>query len=582
MAKWGIISTSAGYGYGEYTYTQDVANKKTYLNTYTKFDSYGAGGGSVGMTGQIQIGGNFYRGTASVNLSTKGTTTILTRSYTINHNADGSVPTGVGLQFAIIADSVANYSQHQYLSDIIPKINVGTAIKNNTTSNSRIDFDKDVTFTLEKSVATHTADIYYVIGDKTYNIAEGTNEDSISYSFPTALIDNFPDNDEPVIEVSCKALETNVIKKTNVYLNVPASYVPTISLEIEDVMENKPSALKGLWIKNKSRLKGTITATGVSGSTISSYLSSLSDFNQMYNTNPFTTQALSVSGARTVTSTVTDSRGRVASIEKEINVIEYETPSIISAKAERCLKDGTVAENGTYGKITCKYKISPINNLNTKTLTVQLDSGTPINVPLSNYEGEVSLVAFNNISQADTHTITFNLSDMFAIASQDYLLGIAYKTVSKRAGGKGITFGQVATKDGFNCYMDTDFYGELKKNGVDVATLDDLKETWKDLTLTDLGNANLTVHSFKTNGKRVVLDISVVVKSTVAVGSTIEVCQIPPEYIPKTFVGAFTFSLTKTGVMWAERNTDVLNLRNLSGGFETSNGLNICLSWELF
>lgn len=113
-------------------------------------------------------------------------------------------------------------------------------------------------------------------------------------------------------------------------------------------------------------------------------------------------------------------------------------------------------------------------------------------------------------------------------------------------------------------------------DGVSTAT-----NEWSDLSVYDLGNTNLTVYSFKTNGKRVILDINVSVKSTLSAGSTIDVCEIPFGCIPKAFVSEFAFSTTKTGVLWFERDTNVLKLRNLSGNFEKSNGLNVCLRWDL-
>ena len=448
-------------GYWKIYYEQSEADKKLlrtklivdyYLQTHRQEDAVGI---ADSTSLNVLINGSSI-GTVSANTNTVEVGNKLikkgSKSTYIYHNADGTASfTFQGKGFGSNT-AVSTYS--------LPKLNVGTSITNN--SSGYIDFGSNVTFTLTKPVESHLNTLYFKIGDTTYTIASSTSDTSVNYAFNEDLIVNYPDNEKISLTVYCKNETSGIETSTTVYLSVPSSYVPSASLAIADVMANKPSVLDGLWIKNQSQLKGTISASGIKGSSIKSYLSSISGFSQQYNTNPFTTQPLTVAGSRTITTTVTDSRDRKKTITQNINVIDYAKPTITSLSVKRCLEDGTLSESGTWAKVICKYSISPINNLNTKTLKIYLNGAYEDVNTLSSYSGEFSKVVYANIKQDQSYAIKAVLSDLFGDVPQEFLLGVAYKTVSKRAGGKGITFGGVATQDGFHNYMPSRFYDETR------------------------------------------------------------------------------------------------------------------------
>lgn len=382
---------------------------------------------------------------------------IGTDTFTIEHDDDGEASFTFNGSGTInnVDDEPSSYTYTGTKTITLPKIDRASTITNNTTSSSRKDFGVNVTFSIDRPSSSTTHTLTYKVGSTTYTIGSRITT-SKTYAFPTSLISKFTSTATPNITVTCKS-SNGTSSSTTVYLKVPNSYVPTCSLSLTDAMNNKPSSLSGLWIKNKSLLKGTITASGIAGSTIKSYLSTVSGSSTNYNTNPFTTTALSNSGEITVTSKVTDTRGRTNTDTETINVIDYDNPAFITAKVERCNSDGTLNELGTYGKVTCKYKIYPINNgttnLNTKTLTVKMGSGTPQEMTLTNFEDTVTAVLFSDISNNNSYQFTFTLTDIFGSQTQTFTLGIAYVTESKRAGGKGISFGQIASEDGFAVHM---------------------------------------------------------------------------------------------------------------------------------
>ncbi|MBO7078426.1 MAG: hypothetical protein J6W64_01290, partial [Bacilli bacterium] len=355
----------------------------------------------------------------------------------------------------------------------LPTVAVGSAITNNTSSSSKINFGSNVTFTITPpsgSSFTHT--LTYSVGGTTYTIASATSNTSISYAFPTSLINSYPSNRYPSITVTCLS-SNGTTSSTEVFLQVPDTdtYRPTVSISLQDVMSNKPSALDGMWIKNKSLLKGTITATAKNGASIdeSKYVSSISGFNQSYYTSPFTTaSALTIAGSRTVTYSATDTRGLTKTSTQNITVVDYTTPSISSAKVERCNPSGTLDETGSYGKVTVSYKVAPLNNgsvnKNTKTLTVKKgnDTAQTISTTSNVYEETVSAWFDFSLTETSTDRFTITLIDIFnSPVTYTFDIGTVFKTVSKRAGGKGIAFGKIATQDGFDCNMDATFRGKV-------------------------------------------------------------------------------------------------------------------------
>lgn len=389
---------------------------------------------------------------------------VTTKTFYISVDNNGNAT--CKLNGKITIDGVTKICAHTW---DLPTMNVSSKITDNTLPSSPIEFGKDVKFTITTPNTSISNNLTYSVNGTSYSIGTLTGSGTKTYSFPTSLISKFPNNEIVSIKVYAKS-SNGTSDYTTVYLKVPNSYVPTISkLELEDVMSNKPSILNNLWIKNKSILKGTISANGVSGSSIKSYSSKLSDFSTLYNTNPFTTQPLTISGTRTITSYVVDTRGR-KSVNKtqNITVIDYVNPTFKNTSVKRCNADGTLNESGTYAKIDCEYKISPINNLNTKGLTVSLGTGQPQTIELTDYEGTISVVLFNGLEQSNTYEFNFILTDIFGSTKQTFLLGVSKKALSlyydKVNKEYGVAIGEKATKVGFSCNLDANFKKSVSVN----------------------------------------------------------------------------------------------------------------------
>lgn len=418
------------------------------------------------VTGNSLNGGSYsYYTSAYAPGAGDSTYLVSTQTRTVTHNVDGSKTITLafrgGFAYFISSDPNTHYNFLYTGTKTIklPTINRTSKITSNATSNAGKQFGQETTFTITKPEGTnYTHTLTYKINDTTYSIAENTSSTSINYVFPEYLVTFFPKNEKVSIVVNCKS-QNGTSSTTTVYLTVPSSYVPSCFLELEECGD-VPSSW-GIYVKSKSRVKGTISAYGTGGSTITNYSSSGNK--QTFNTQTFETGYLTNAGEDiSFTSIVKDSRGRTATSTKTIEVLEYSQPTIINAIVQRCLEDGTINEDGTFGKCTIEYSISAINNgitdLNTKQASISLGTETKT-ATLPNYEGKYTFdTLFTDLDTKSSYDFKFLLIDYFNSTPQTFQLSPSFVTRSFLAGGKGVTLGQTATQEGFHSYMDNTFH----------------------------------------------------------------------------------------------------------------------------
>lgn len=474
-----------------------------------------------------------------------------TFTKTIPHNADGSGSVSIycmGYKMQDEDDSKYNVLEPNSgypLKYTLTRFYRPSGITNTTTSSSRATIGStSVTFTMSRKVGSYTHDLKYTINGTTYTIETGVGT-SKSYTFPISIIKQLTTSATPNITVSCvtkSGSSTIGTTTTTVYLKVPDSYVPTCSLEISDVA-SIPSSW-GLYVKNQSKIQGVITAAGSDGSTISSYTSKGNG--QTFTTSTFTTSELTTSGTNTITTTVKDSRGRTASDSKTIDVLDYWTPTLSNFEVKRCDANGTLIDEGTYGKVVCNYSIAPVNNLNNKSLQVTYE-GITKTFELSDYSGTFTATdLFSELATNSSHTFTFKIIDSFYPEGVPYAFTMtpAYTTESKLAGGKGITFGRVATEEGFHVYMPTTIYDELNLVDEDdnaINILEELKNSrWIKATLDSsfkpYGDTEEVSPEYRRIGKVVEIRGQISPNSAIESGGTATIFTLDEEYRPSKSV----------------------------------------------
>lgn len=254
---------------------------------------------------------------------------------------------------------------------------------------------------------------------------------------------------------------------------VPASVVPTISAgQVTHVETVAGLATKfANYVQGKSKIRATVAGTGamIDGTAVSSIVGYKIQMNgQTYNTNDATSFELVNAGAQDIIYTVTDSRGRTASRTVNISPLAYKPPILSILGASRCEADGTPNDEGEFAKVTIGATISALNNLNDKIFTlskkpVTSETWTNQNVPSETYTIATTMI-IDGISGNNAWDIKFSVQDYFYTGdaiSKTMQLSTAFSLIDYFNGGKGLAFGKVAEKDGFENNLKTWFTGGI-------------------------------------------------------------------------------------------------------------------------
>lgn len=302
-------------------------------------------------------------------LGTKSNITLLSGTASVPYDGSGSLP----VEYAIDMDQ----DFYQYAPDIVatgtmPLTPYTQPASVPSLSASSVEMETPVTiFTNRKDAYTHT--ISYTFGGASGIIATGVG-DSVSWTPPPTLANQIPNDNTGICIISCETFSggSSVGTRTvNLELKVPASVVPTITAFTANRVDNGVPSSWGIYVKGYSKVRLLTTAAGAYGSTIQSYSVSggLSGAD-------VTTGVLNTVGENKFSVTVKDSRGRSATANVSIIVVDYTKPSISSVSFARCDVNGTDNDDGTSIKTYGVIAIASCEGKNGYTAQVQYKLAT--------------------------------------------------------------------------------------------------------------------------------------------------------------------------------------------------------------
>ena len=306
----------------------------------------------------------------------------------------------------------------------------------------------------QSSIATHT--VRYSFFSESGLIAVDV-EGECAWTPPVSLAAQIPNATSGWGTIFCDTYVNGNLVSTNTcafQLTVPASVVPSISsVSITEATSGVADRFGG-YVRTRSKLAVSITATGAQGSSISAYRTNIDSVT--YSVASFTTNTKNTEGNLTMTVTVTDSRGRTASTARTVTMLDYSPPSLSQFTAERCTADGTAAQtDGTKVRISAKASGSSVGGKNTLACTVYYTR--------SNAESWVSAVTltpsdyvitatnrllsptFDTLSSYD---IKIRVQDVFYYIEQTVSIGTKQVMMDFYKDGSGIAFGKVAENAG--------------------------------------------------------------------------------------------------------------------------------------
>ena len=249
---------------------------------------------------------------------------------------------------------------------------------------------------------------------------------------------------------------------------VPADIVPSASLSVSPTGGNEWVAAKGVYIQGKSKVYARLTGAAGHGSAVASYAITHAD--QVTTGQEYTSAFLQTAGAVILTGTVTDKRGRAFSSLKEINVLAYQAPYISEMSCARGVYNAqqgtwTADESGSDIRLLLKPTFSLADIGNQCKADVYIDGVKAVSAAVSS--GESNSIFVTGVDGETEHELTVVLSDLVGGSNEKgtALMSLTVNGWDVYDDGKGVTFGAVATQEGFDCHWDAEFRKKLKLPG---------------------------------------------------------------------------------------------------------------------
>ena len=472
MANSGSFTTSASYNrslsFNWSIASQSIANNQTTI-VWNLVGSGSASGWIESGNFQVKIDNNQVYSSAT-RIRLYNGTVVAEGSYTFTHDNNGNKSFSAYAQAGIYAVAV-NVSGSGAWD--LPQIARLSSID---------DFQKgtDIAQQMTIKYTPKATGFYYklrlsipnVIAVTTINLGtKGTSQQTYNYTFTTAQLNTiyarWSGTSETiqigaVIETYQDSGYATKLGESNEYIRnmmLPSSIKPTISaVSLSDATTAYTDI--GAYVQSISKLKYTITASGIYNSTITNYTITASGTTYANSSsNTGTTNAITQSGTLTITITAKDSRNRTASTTRTISVLAYTKPQITKFVVSRNESNLAQIISQMQGSITS------LNNKNTHTFTLQYAT-----------HGSTSFTTIQSwnaltINTSNTKTLTEDGEYDFRLVATDKYGSVtrlipvtqAFKLINWKSDGKGIAFGGFSSTNGFEVKMDAYFKAGFKK-----------------------------------------------------------------------------------------------------------------------
>lgn len=436
--------------------TQSVANNtsvitaKIYLindwslNIGSRFNNY------------IVIDGKTYTFTTSA-ISTTGTHLLATiTSDPIAHTASGTKSVSMSCCFNIQAtisgkDFKEIYASSTVSLDTIPRASQPSCITWPEHTQNVGYFGDTISIHMNSHSPEFTHLVTYKFGSSSGTI--GTDvKNGTTWEIPLSLMKLLPSSTYGSGTIYVETHKGNVAigtKYCGFTAKVPDSVKPTVTFALEDV--SGVDKIYGSPVKGLSKIKVTVNATEEYDSPIATYKTTIDGLTFYGST--FTSPALFQTGKSTVTTVVTDERGRSGTVSYDMNVQDYFAPTITGVAVRRCDEDGTLNDRGDHIKVTFSAVSSSMNSKNTVTYKLEYKKKTDASYTamlLDDLADHYSVSAQSVIFAADSNSpydVRLTVTDRHKSAVKSVSASTAFTMMNFNAKGNGMGIGMVNTKE---------------------------------------------------------------------------------------------------------------------------------------
>lgn len=418
-------------------------------NTAWNFTSY-AIGYSVSLNGTV-VGSQVRSTSHQYSIADYGTVNLGSGTgVVIKHSDDGSLtmPAAFSIDMASADYTPGPLSGNGKMTlTTIPRYSTLTV------PNGTLGTAQTITVTRQSSNYTHT--IKWVCGTSSGTICTASTATSFTFTPDVSLAAQ--NTSGPSVLVTFTITTTGVgDKQTTATYAIPASVKPSVTLGVSDATGYFNTY--GAYVQGWSKLKLTATPTLAYGSPITAY--AITADGKSYTTASVTTDVIQGSGSLPLTAKVTDARSRSSEpVSGSITVLPYAKPTV-TANAYRCNASGTEDAEGAYMKVGFTADIYSLNGKNAVTYTINYKGGSGVTTKIAGSGASyVSDPIPCDMSLA--WTVDVIVSDNLSSTTVTKVVPIAFTLMDSYHTGKGMSFGKVATQDGFDCAMPAVFRGAV-------------------------------------------------------------------------------------------------------------------------
>lgn len=381
--------------------------------------------------GTIYIDGASYSFSHSFTRSS-GAQWLGSASRTVTHNNDGSKTVYCSASFNTDVSLGTLSTSGSATLTVIPRASDLSLSVNEVYA----DGSSEITAIATKKSSNFTDKLVFKFGNRSIDIESG-----VPFVIPIDWCNEMPNTEhmDGVIEVTTSNGDTVIGSRTEkLTVKVPLNIVPTIDeFTIKEAVQKVHDAFN-IYCEGLSKLDVKSKASAYYGATIKSYNAKVED--TVYDSKEFISNILITNGELPITMTVTDSRGRKATVTKKVTVYPYDPPIIYELKFDQ----------GKALTVMVKGFVDRVRGNNTKTLIIKYKSIEDEDyisrvVPLDEWEFDVSTTI--NLDTSLTYEVVAELSDKITSAVSSAVTGIP--VISRLAGGKGVTIGAEAEREGF-------------------------------------------------------------------------------------------------------------------------------------
>lgn len=470
IVSFGYPTNYIRVNYSEVEY--DVTNNRTKVRLDGVYIKYTGAAANSRCFGTLK-----FNGTTVLTMSGSPYTLTVDSSYTyipntdngatvwVQHNTTGAATLTISLNGGTRNDDADDvFGALYYYGSGYPVVGVRTPATKSVslTTRPRISsvsatnayFGEDVTITLNRynSGFTHTVKVTCAGNTETL-MTQGTTYPTLTWTPALAtyapLITNAM---SATATITCETYNGSTLigtSTTTCTLTFKAADVaPSVSIAVSD--PTGCLTTYGKFIKSKSKITVTLTNTFAFGATLST--TQITANGATYNESPATTDFVLSADNTSITARIVDSRGQVATASITIEIYDYTAPQINSLAVHRCKADGTDDNTGAYFAVNYSITVTPLGNVNSKTLTAKYkkqsaQSYSSQNIPLASYS-ETSVSAPIAADTNATYNVRIELADDFGTTVFELKLPTASTRMNWGAGvNGGIAIGKVSEYD---------------------------------------------------------------------------------------------------------------------------------------